>query len=236
MEGFYLIDHIELRPRRYGLIVKNFKQNVGFKSKLQSYAVIQKTRENIKKYGELLLSYANKGKFVHEVLENGEFQTQLVYKEVIIGTYLNLVPGRNFNKSDRESELKSLFTLITEAGNQKLFSTQIYSKSIIPEEVTDRTFYSFRVSVIVPEWPSRFADPEYHEWLESIFREDAPAHIWIDFHYLDFTKMDQFENLFENWLKECKDSFYDKNRSSNALAIFIKNLESSKINSFHYNE
>ena len=65
-------------------------------------------------------------------------------------------------------------------------------------ETDDAAFFSFRISIVIPSWPSRFAAPEFSKVMESIIRDDAPAQIGIEFSDLDFTVLEQFEKWYRN--------------------------------------
>lgn len=61
-------------------------------------------------------------------------------------------------------------------------------------------FYAHRVSVILPAFTARFADPGCRAWMEELIAQNLPAHILPQFFWLDFPLLAQFELRQENWL------------------------------------
>jgi hypothetical protein len=61
-------------------------------------------------------------------------------------------------------------------------------------------FYAHRVSVILPAFTARFADPGCRAWIEELIAQNLPAHILPQFYWLDFPLLAQFELRQANWL------------------------------------
>jgi len=63
----------------------------------------------------------------------------------------------------------------------------------------DDGFYAFRISVLLPDWPSRFQSEAFKLFAERLIRENCPAQIRVDCHWLNFKQMKQFETLYAAW-------------------------------------
>lgn len=61
-------------------------------------------------------------------------------------------------------------------------------------------FYAHRVSVILPAFTARFADPGCRAWVEELIAQHLPAHILPQFYWLDFPLLAQFELRQASWL------------------------------------
>jgi hypothetical protein len=61
-------------------------------------------------------------------------------------------------------------------------------------------FYAHRVSVILPAFTARFADPGCRAWVEELIAQNLPAHILPQFYWLDFPLLAQFELRQASWL------------------------------------
>jgi len=70
------------------------------------------------------------------------------------------------------------------------------------EEVVEEDFFNLRLTVVLPGWPARFQDDKFRDYINKLFTENAPAHIRLDFIWLNFEKMKNFETLYFNWLSE----------------------------------
>ena len=68
------------------------------------------------------------------------------------------------------------------------------------EAKTSHDFYAFRVSVIFPSWTARFGDREFRKLAQETVCHNLPAHVYPEFHWLDFVPMQDFEGRFRHWL------------------------------------
>lgn len=67
------------------------------------------------------------------------------------------------------------------------------------KDVQDDTFsYSFEITILIPKW--------YKDWnqnqkaYETIIKEEMPAHIFANIHWLDKKSLEGFEVFYEDWL------------------------------------
>jgi len=67
-------------------------------------------------------------------------------------------------------------------------------------EVPD-DFYPFTISVVFPGWTARFHDAAFRRLAEETVQLNCPAHIYPEFHWLDFQRMREFEGLYQQWLE-----------------------------------
>ncbi len=81
-------------------------------------------------------------------------------------------------------------------------------------------FLSDRISVFLPNWSVRFANPEFQKFAMEAVIANCPAHVAIDFYWLDFEQMQMFEKRYIQWRKALADS----NESSQALHIRASGL------------
>ena len=65
----------------------------------------------------------------------------------------------------------------------------------------EHDFHAHRVSVILPGFTARYADPGCRAWVEELIAQNLPAHILPDFYWLDFAFMAQFELRYHLWLE-----------------------------------
>jgi hypothetical protein len=60
--------------------------------------------------------------------------------------------------------------------------------------------YSFVVSVILPYWQGRFSNQTFRRFVEKTIRMECPAHIVINFCWVDCRQMALFEEKYKKWL------------------------------------
>lgn len=65
-------------------------------------------------------------------------------------------------------------------------------------KVTD-DFYRQRVSLVFPDWPVRFQDPEFRAFAKRTVFETTPAHLDARCYWLGLSEMTEFERLNEAW-------------------------------------
>ncbi len=64
----------------------------------------------------------------------------------------------------------------------------------------EEDFFNSRMTVVLPAWPARFQDENFRGYTESLFQLNAPAHIRINFRWLDIFEMKNFEAHYFKWL------------------------------------
>jgi hypothetical protein len=69
--------------------------------------------------------------------------------------------------------------------------------------------YSFKVSVILPFWVKKFTNMHFRDYVETLFRTEAPAHVYLKICWIDKKEMEDFEKALSEWMKtkaECLDN------------------------------
>tara|TARA_Y100000782_G_scaffold115415_1_gene158059 strand:- start:3234 stop:6095 length:2862 start_codon:yes stop_codon:yes gene_type:complete len=69
------------------------------------------------------------------------------------------------------------------------------------ENKVDETFFTFRMSFVLPDWPARFQDNNFRTQLNDIVYESAPAHIAAVAYWIPIREMAAFEELYFSWLR-----------------------------------
>ncbi len=67
--------------------------------------------------------------------------------------------------------------------------------------IAGKDFFSFKISVILPDWTARCHDERFRMLAEETVRLNAPAHVYPEIYWLEFHKMYEFEILYERWLE-----------------------------------
>lgn len=69
------------------------------------------------------------------------------------------------------------------------------------EHCGDEDPYSFKVSVVLPFWLKRFENMHFRNYMESLFRNEAPAHVFLKICWVDPEEMGNFETAYSAWVK-----------------------------------
>jgi hypothetical protein len=62
------------------------------------------------------------------------------------------------------------------------------------------SFFSLRVTVVIPLWTARGQDPAYRRFAEETVSLNCPSHLYSQCLWLDFVSMVEFERRWERWL------------------------------------
>jgi hypothetical protein len=60
--------------------------------------------------------------------------------------------------------------------------------------------YSLQISLVFPDWPARFRNPDFRAFVRRTAREETPAHLALTIRWLDQPAMAAFEAAYRNWL------------------------------------
>ncbi len=81
--------------------------------------------------------------------------------------------------------------------NQIQFEMQ---KKLI-SDVNDK-FYSQEISVIMPNWTTRFQNPDFRLLVKNTFMVNTPAHLHVNFYWIGIEEMEDFERVQADWMYE----------------------------------
>ncbi len=59
--------------------------------------------------------------------------------------------------------------------------------------------YSFRMTILLPSWSTRFRDLKFRRFVEQTLRTEVPAHIYPKICWISHEQMKQFEGCYHDW-------------------------------------
>ena len=140
---------------------------------------------------------------------------------------IHRLDGKNvlyYHQSFKKKENALLFLEKYIAG-KKFISTIFYWHSegtLLPEDFPD-----FSITIIFPAWSSRFFNKKFRIWCEELLEERCPAHLKVNFLWLEAPEIRQFEKLYFSW-REAYANAQDTDNASIALTRFLaKNLSAN---------
>jgi len=82
--------------------------------------------------------------------------------------------------------------------------------------------YSFKATIVLPGYLTRFRNLTFRKYAEKIFRQEAPAHVLLKICWVNASDMAQFQKAYKNWLenyryfriKQCSKTLLPKDESS----------------------
>ena len=85
--------------------------------------------------------------------------------------------------------------------------------------------FSFQISVIFPDWPSRFQSQNFKQLIYDTLIAETPAHITLHFHWLDQGAMREFETIYALWLQNLSGNVTDSAEAEASTTRLINFLE-----------
>lgn len=77
--------------------------------------------------------------------------------------------------------------------------------------------YSFRISIILPYWPSHFNNMNFRKYFEKLAREESPAHCMVKVCWINQVEMLQFELCYYTWIYAMADYYTNKTDINSAF-------------------
>ena len=234
-EGFHLVEHNLLLPP-YHEPISSFGFKITDSSNYticrhyectlysQREQLIKNLLDEAKKSSNEFVSFLEKegGHICKFPVENNENPAH----------YFNISMLQHLYKNDRaklDEIFEGLRKRLLEIGagkngaGAKIISLIKYADDAVVEE----DFFNFRLTVVLPSWPARFQDDKFRSFVERTFIENTPAHLRLDFIWLDMAKMKTFETIYFNWLTELnknKLSLYTI-EGANSLIAWLKKIK-----------
>jgi hypothetical protein len=82
-------------------------------------------------------------------------------------------------------------------GQRRLvFQRKLFSGEIIRED-----FFDLNVSLLLPDWPARFQEERFRDYVTDVFLERIPAHLSNNILWLNVNEMKAFEEKYNHWEK-----------------------------------
>lgn len=92
------------------------------------------------------------------------------------------------------------------------------------ENMIREEFFNFNMTIVLPAWPARFQDANFQAFVMDLFRIHTPAHIRLYFQSLNISHMREFERLYPHWITALKnqDDPEPRKRWSDEIIHFLK--------------
>lgn len=198
-ENFYILEHILLRPTapdRFGFNLIDDQNDILLSSfTFADMSTQQFLSEEIANIGDDLENYT--------IVENENGHLQVILKDSF-GKEIAKIDKQFILHESAESKIQEVIDYIIRLKEETIPIGTRIEFFVEPRKGLDLTsdFYSFCISVMLPSWPARFQNTEFRIFLKRIFALNAPAHIAINYHWLDIDEMREFEEVYYWWLDE----------------------------------
>ncbi len=202
-EGFYLVEHILLRPTMvsaYKSLVYSEDGTVVMTSFADdSFEKLQTDCEDLMVLG----SNPNNYEVVkHE--NSGAYQVFL--KDLFGNTLFKLIEEFDSVTKAKQKIVKWSNYLIKQKAKGVLSAdfTEIKINENLSLEFPDDFKYSNSVSFIFPDWPARFQNMEFKRFIGSSIDNYIPANLAYNVFFIDINALNLFEERYKKWLEAKK--------------------------------
>lgn len=120
------------------------------------------------------------------------------------GKYIARHPFTFTNKEDAEEKIQDIIDYVDsfKGSNVSIFSKMIYGENKRLAASTGDDFYSHEVSVVMPNWTTRFQNPDFRLLVKNTIMVNCPAHLHVHFYWIGVEEMADFEAVYEDWIYE----------------------------------
>lgn len=198
MEGFHLVEHILLRAQakdRHGFRFINDQDNVLLVSYELGDLEEQRAISNqIDEFGLLRDHY----KIVEQLNQN--FQIILVNQDQ---KPIAVCPEPIYTREGAEEKIEDLIEHFQSFQDSRVPITNYINFFMEQRKDSNvgQQFFSLHLSVVAPNFLTRFQAEDFRTLLAHFFAIHAPVHLHLDFHWLSFEEMERFEQRYFDWTK-----------------------------------
>ncbi len=82
---------------------------------------------------------------------------------------------------------------------KKEFKNELNNECQDEQAIADPSFYNFQISIVLPSWTERCANPAFRHVTEQLITHLCPAHLQANVYWLDFDQMAIFEKQWRCW-------------------------------------
>ncbi len=188
-EGFHLVDHLLLRPGDaascYG-----FDVLVDHEMLFECPAIYTRSERD-----RLLEAFAEaaRNKDTYTVTEAGYKQYIVVFRSGELEVRSCIFYPDAYGAAEAVAEYVRKFSL---ENRTQIRPTTVFRDAYIDTEDP----FSNMLTVVLPDWPSRFSNEAYRKYIEETFARETPAHLVVNIRWLTFDAMSRFEETWGNWL------------------------------------
>ncbi len=197
-EGLQLIEHILLRPevweKKFGIYLMNEKGEPILMSK--ELYTFEERKTKVAEIKEHLNVYDN---YSIEITETRDFEIYFKSPNGAI-EMLSLEPMESVEKIHEKME--NLYDFLSDKNDINPYEEKIglYIQSSEEGSHIPEHFFTFRATILFPNWTARFKNSEFRRIAEETAQTAAPANISLNINWINLADMKVFEELFYKWM------------------------------------
>lgn len=104
----------------------------------------------------------------------------------------------------RFKEMEKIRLLGTKSPKYKIYGQRrlVYQRKLWNNQTVDENFFNLKISVLLPDWPVRFQNEQFTDYVSELIRERLPSHINCEIFWIGENQMKPFVKAYSNWRNE----------------------------------
>ncbi len=75
----------------------------------------------------------------------------------------------------------------------------VFQRKLSNGEIIDEDFFNLMVTILLPDWPTRFQEERFRDFVSNLINERIPSHIGNELVWVDHLSMKNFEEKYAVW-------------------------------------
>ncbi len=203
-EGIFLVEHIVLMPdykeKNFGYVfpLNIIDKGINLTIKHFEKKTISERDQDVNK---LIQGFLSKTLNLGVNSEEGKYFMEATIGQEKIGISEETFAENELDDLCRQIDL--VFQRIARISSQQkdLIINSVQNWSYFNNKGVNESFFSLKMTFLLPSWPARFQDRNFKESLGNIIYDVLPIHLVAETRMLSLNQMRSFEKIYFDWLK-----------------------------------
>ncbi|WP_299458854.1 hypothetical protein [uncultured Microscilla sp.] len=211
-EGFYLFEHILLRPdvedKKFGIYLTD-ENGDNFLRSFERYEF----KERITKVKELEPHLNVYEHYSVERRDDGDFEIHFHTADksmqfVSLKTYESV--------QEIHEKMERVYKFLANKEDIRSYEEKIafYIQNSDDDDLVPESFFAYQATLLLPSWTARFSDLEFRSMFRDTVNECKPANVKTQLMWLDIDQMKTYEALYYKWTDARRN---DNNKAENDI-------------------
>ena len=196
-EGFYLFEHILLRPdavdKKFGIYLtdengENFLRSFERYEFQERLACVKELEPHLNVYEHYSVERREDGDFeirFHTADESMQFVSLKAYESV----------------QEIHEKMERIYKFLANKEDIRSYEEKIafYIQNSDDDDLVPESFFAYQTTLLLPSWTARFSDLEFRSIFRDTVNECKPANVKTELMWLNINEMNTYEKLYYQW-------------------------------------
>lgn len=211
-EGFYLFEHILLRPdvvdKKFGIYLVD-ENGENFLRSFERYEF----QDRLAKVEELEPHLNIYEHYSVERREDGDFEIHFQTAD----QKMQFVSLKAYESvQEIHEKMERVYKFLANKEDIRSYEEKIafYIQNSDEDSLVPESFFAYQTTLLLPSWTARFSDLEFRSIFRDTVNECKPANVKTDLMWLNIEEMQNFEKLYYQW---CDAKRKENNKGENDI-------------------